>query len=94
MRAPGKVKADHTDRVRFYENIYGCNTVLRPNAFVLSGVQHPRDVERVRVGSLSHHGVERRRALEAERSIVRSAAQGTLEEFDCRLAVRQRAPLQ
>ena len=72
----------------------GRGTVLRPDALALSGIEHPRDVQRVGVGPLPHHGVERRRALEAEGGIVGSAAQRALEELDGRLAVRQRAPLQ
>ena len=72
----------------------GCDTVLRPNALALSRVEHPRDVQCVGVSSLPHHSVECRRALEAKRRIVGSAAQRALEELDGRLAVRQRAPLQ
>ena len=72
----------------------GRDTVLRPDALALSGVEHARDVQRVGVRPLAHHGVECRRALEAEGGIVGSAAQRALEELDGRLAVRQRAPLQ
>ena len=72
----------------------GRGTVLRPDALALSGIEHSRDVQRVGVRPLPHHGVECRRALEAEGGIVRSAAQRAFEELDGRLAVCQRAPLQ
>ena len=89
---PGEGSRWHSDaKLRFG---LGRDTVLRPDALALSGIQHARDVQRVRVGLLPHHGVEGRRALEAEGRIVGSAAQRALEELDGRLAVRQRASMQ